>query len=157
MSRSLRFSQVRRQDHKKFNKHHRRPEPSSLPSRAQARHNTHVFKTHTRVATLSVLGLAGSTPEAPKLERDATGAPDWRWKKGVPPLTQKVEMALVQQGVLKASERRTVVYADSGAELTLAGGAQQAPKAFHCIGVLLRYATGSFAKTGSGQKHTRKC
>ena len=105
---------------------------------------------------MSVLGLAGSTPEAPKLERDASGAPDWRWKKGVPPLTQKMEMALVQQGALKVSERRTVVYADSGAELTLAGGAQQAPKAFHCIGVLLRYATGSFAKTGSGKKN-RKC
>jgi hypothetical protein len=114
---------------------------------------THTYQC---VSTLSVLGLAGSTPEAPKLERDATGAPDWRWKKGVPPLTQKVEMALVQQGVLKASERRMVVYADSGAELTLAGGAQQAPKAFHCIGVLLRYATGSFAKTGSGQKTHQK-
>jgi hypothetical protein len=66
--------------------------------------------------------LSGSTPASPKLGRNATGHPDWKWRKGVPPLTQKMEMALVQQGALKASERSTVVYADSGAELTLAGG-----------------------------------
>ena len=115
-------------------------------------------QTYQCVSTLSVLGLAGSTPEAPKLERDASGAPDWRWKKGVPPLTQKMEMALVQQGALKASERRMDVYADSGAELTLAGGAQQAPKAFHCIGVLLRHMRQDhLPRQAQDKKHTRKC
>ena len=66
--------------------------------------------------------LPGSTPAAPKLARDTNGTPDWKWRKGVPPMTQKMEMMLVQQGALKASERSTVVYADSGAELQLAGG-----------------------------------
>lgn len=66
--------------------------------------------------------LTGSTPDAPKLGRDANGDPDWQWRRGVPPLTQKMELALVQHGKLRPSERRTVVYADDGAELTLAGG-----------------------------------
>ncbi len=51
----------------------------------------------------------GTTLEDKQVERDAAGALSYGWKRNTPPITQKAERKLIEQGAIKKDEARLVL------------------------------------------------
>ncbi len=65
----------------------------------------------------------GSTPEAPRVARDAQGRADWRWSRTVRPVDGGLEHALIAAGKLTQAEARfNPVDAESGAVVQMHRG-----------------------------------
>jgi hypothetical protein len=65
----------------------------------------------------------GSTPDAPRVDRDATGQLRWSWRRDAPPVDARLEARLIASGQIKPDEARyNPVDVDSGKRVLMARG-----------------------------------